>query len=283
MTRAITFISLLIGTVLHSAIAKDPLLPSHRIVCYYGNFYSPRMGILGEYPPDQMIRLLHAEIKKWSQVDPTTSIIPALDYIAVVAQRDAGKDGKYRKRMPDEEIQKALDLANKIDGLAILDVQVGLSSVQLEIPRLEPHLKLPNVMLALDPEYSMPNGIPPCKIIGSMTAQDINYAINYLANIVDKYNLPPKILIIHRFTQRMVTHYKEIKPRPEVQVVINMDGWGGQAKKLASYKAFIAAELVQFTGFKVFYKEDLKEANSKLFTPEQILNLKPAPVFIMYQ
>ena len=29
----------------------------------------------------------------------------------------------------------------------------------------------------------------------------------------------------------MVTNYKEIKPLPEVQIVMDMDGWGEKAKK----------------------------------------------------
>jgi len=30
----------------------------------------------------------------------------------------------------------------------------------------------------------------------------------------------------------MVTNYKQIAPLPEVQVVLDMDGWGSQAKKI---------------------------------------------------
>ena len=88
----------------------------------------------------------------------------------------------------------------------ILDVQVGLSNVQTEIPLLEPYLKLPQVNLSLDPEFAMHNGQKPGTVIGTMDASDINYAADYLANIVKVNNLPPKILVIHRFTQSMVTH-----------------------------------------------------------------------------
>lgn len=56
---------------------------------------------------------------------------------------------------------------------------------------------------------------------------DINYTINYLSKIVKENNLPPKVLVVHRYTQKMVTNYLKIKPTPEVQVVIHMDGWAG--------------------------------------------------------
>jgi hypothetical protein len=263
--------------------ANEPLLPSNRIVAYYGNFYSHKMGVLGQYPPDQMLKMLQDEAARWQAADPQTKVIPAIDYIAVVAQADAGKDGKYRARMPDSEIQKALALAKQVNGIVILDVQVGLSNLQAELPPLEPYLKLPNVMLAVDPEFSMKSGDKPGKSIGTFDAVDINYAANFLAKIVRDNHLPPKILVVHRFTQHMVTNAKSIKPLPEVQIVMNMDGWGSQEKKLGTYHAFVAPEAVQFTGFKLFYINDLKPPSTGLFKPAQLLELQPKPMFIMYQ
>ena len=96
-------------------------------------------------------------------------------------------------------------------------------------------------------------------------------------------SLPPKILIIHRFTQGMVTNYRQIKPRPEVQVVMDMDGWGMQARKINTYRTFIHKEPVQFTGFKLFYKNDFREKGSRIMTPEEVLKLKPQPMYIQYQ
>src|SRR3989344_3230866 len=34
------------------------LLPFKRVVAYYGNFYSKGMGVLGEYPTDEMLAML---------------------------------------------------------------------------------------------------------------------------------------------------------------------------------------------------------------------------------
>jgi hypothetical protein len=264
--------------------AKDgALLPSHRIVGYYGNFLSTRMGVLGEYPPDQMLSMLKDEMRRWTKADPNTPVVPAIEYIAVVAQKDPGRDGKYRARMSDAGIEKALRLAEKVNGIVILDVQVGLSSVQEEIPRLEKYLKLPNVMLAVDPEFDMPAGTKPGKVIGTMDARDINFVVDYLSQIVRKYDLPPKILVVHRFTKRMVTNHQNIDLVPEVQIVMDMDGWGPPSLKKDSYKAYIAAEPVQYTGFKLFYKNDRRPPSSGLFTPEQIMKLEPVPMFILYQ
>lgn len=266
----------------HDENSGEGLLPSHRIVAYYGNFYSQRMGVLGQYPEKKMLKMLQREVDKWNRADPDAPVIPAIEYIAIVAQADAGRDGKFRTRMPDSEIQKAIDIANKIDGIVILDVQVGQSNVQTEVPRLEEFLILPNVMLALDPEFSMHNGQEPGDVIGTMDARDINWTSKYLAKLARKHDLPPKILVVHRFTQRMVTNAKKIKLRPEVQIVMDMDGWGSQHLKRSSYRHFIAPEPVEYTGFKMFYDHDTRNGG-ELYTPEQILKFDPVPMFIMYQ
>src|SRR5690606_9279495 len=135
-----------------------------------------------------------------------------------------------------------LSMAKEINAIVFLDIQVGLSTLQQEIPELEEYLKLPNVHLGVDPEVSMKDGQAPGKVVGYFTAEDLNYASNYLAKLVKEYNLPPKVLIVHRFTQRMVRDYGQITTRPEVQIVMHMDGWGEPAKKVNTYRQFVYRE-----------------------------------------
>ena len=118
--------------------------------------------------------------------------------------------------------------------------------------------------------------------VGVFDAADINYATEYLAKLVKENNLTPKVFVIHRFTQNGVTNYKQIKLRPEVQVVMDMDGWGHPPLKIGTYKNFIHKEPVEYTGFKIFYKNDMKN-NGRLLTPSEVLALKPQPVYIQYQ
>lgn len=260
------------------------ILPFNRIIAYYGNLYSKKMGALGEFEESIMLAKLQNEVAKWNKADPETKSIPALHYIAVVAQGSAGSDGKYRFRMPDTEIQKVLEMAKKIDAIVFIDIQVALSDIQTELPHFKKYLELPNVHLGIDPEFSMKTGAKPGKVVGTMDGEiDINYTINYLSKIVKENNLSPKVLVVHRYTQKMVTNYSKIKPTPEVQVVIHMDGWGGQQHKISTYKSYVYKEPVQFTGFKIFYKNDTKQPNTKVFEPEQLLKLSPQPSYIQYQ
>lgn len=262
----------------------DAILPFNRIVAYYGNFYSTRMGVLGQYRPEVVIEMLKAEVQRWEEADPTTPVVPAIDYIAVVAQASPGADGKYRFRMPDSQIQKALDLAEQVEGIVILEVQAGLSDVMVEVEQLKPYLSLPNVHLAIDPEFAMvTSGRAPGTVVGTVDATTINAAAEYLAALVNELNLPPKILVVHRYTQAMVTNAEDITPLPEVQIVMDMDGWGPPNSKKNTYQAYISSEPVQFTGFKLFYYNDALRVGSRLMTPEEILALTPQPSFIQYQ
>ncbi|WP_345948497.1 hypothetical protein ABDD95_16780 [Mucilaginibacter sp. PAMB04274] len=259
------------------------ILPFKRIVAFYGNLFSKKMGILGELPPKEMLAKLKTEVRNWEKADPKTPVQPALHYIAVVAQGDGGKDGKFRYRMPFKQIDTVLSLAKKSNAIVFLDVQVALSNIRSELPQLEKYLIMPQVHFGMDPEFSMKDGSKPGRKIGTYDAADVNYASEYLAGLVKKYNLPPKILIVHRFTRKMVTNYKNIKLRPEVQVVIDMDGWGEPDLKLGTYRNHIFPEPVQFTGFKLFYKNDLKKAPHHMLTPQEVLKYKPQPIYIQYQ
>jgi hypothetical protein len=262
------------------------ILPFKRIVAYYGNLYSNKMGALGKWPKAQMIPNLLAEVKKWNEADSTTPAIPALHYIAVTAQGAPGKDGKYRYRMPHSQIDTILNWAKEINALVFIDVQLGLSDLQTEIPLFEKYLSMPNVHLAIDPEFAMngKGGKKPGTVIGTMDTKDINWVGDYLVSLVKKNNIPPKIFMIHRFTQGMVPNAENIKLHPELQVVMDMDGWGPPDLKKGSYRYWIYEKPVQFAGFKLFYVNDTEKSGRKeMMSREEILNLKPKPVYIQYQ
>ena len=185
--------------------------------------------------------------------------------------------------MPNTEIDKMLAMAAKINALVFLDIQVGFSTLQRKFLYLKNILKMPKVHLGVDPEFSMKNGIR--RESGwNFDATDINYAANYLAKLVKENNLPPKILIVHRYTQKMLTNYNLIKPLPEVQIVVHMDGWGGVAKRLGTIRNFIYPEPVNLLVFKIFYKNDfLTPGSSLMISPSDVLKLNPKPIYIQYQ
>ena len=268
-----------------TAVERRPgsILPGCRILAYYGNPLSKRMGALGEFPVDEMLSRLDAEVGRWQKADTTVKVVPALHLIAVVAQGSAGRDGKWRMRMPDTLIEKVSSWAARRDALLFLDIQVGLSTIQQELPRLDKFLERPNVHLGIDPEFSMKDGTAPGKKIGSYDAKDINWTIAHLDSIVSAKGLPPKVLVVHRFTRNMVKNTPQIRPTPNVQFVMHMDGWGGKTLKEDSYKHWVVNEPVQFSGFKLFYFNDQRIKGTRVMTAEEVLALEPKPLYIQYQ
>ncbi|MDB4877413.1 MAG: hypothetical protein JWM41_3859 [Gemmatimonadetes bacterium] len=259
------------------------ILPAKRIVAFYGNPISKRMGILGELPPEEMLAKLDREVAAWNKADPSTPVQPALHMIVDVASATPGTSGKYRTRMDSAMIEQVYGWAQKRNALLFLDLQVGQGTVQEELPRLAKFLKRPDVHLGIDPEFSMKHKEVPGTVIGTLDAADVNYASGFLQALVDSEHLPPKILVIHRFRRAMLTNYKKIKLDPRVQIVINMDGWGPQSQKLDSYRAYVWKYPVEYTGFKLFYKNDKRKKGSAMMTPAEVLALDPRPFYIQYQ
>jgi len=266
--------------------SPDPLpgaiLPAKRIVAFYGNPLSKRMGILGELPPNEMLAKLDREVAAWNAADPSTPVQPALHMIAVVASDDPGKSGKYRTRMDSALIEQVYGWAQRRNALLFLDLQVGQGTLQEELPRLKNFLKRPGVHLGIDPEFSMKHGEKPGTKIGTFDAADVNYASRFLQELVTTESLPPKVLVVHRFTRDMLTGYKRIVLDPRVQIVIDMDGWGPEWMKQDSYRAYIHRYPVEYTGFKLFYKNDRKKGGA-LMSPLSELALNPKPIYIQYQ
>ncbi|HET7457647.1 MAG TPA: hypothetical protein VFJ74_08320 [Gemmatimonadaceae bacterium] len=256
------------------------ILPAKRIVAFYGNPKSKRMGILGAFPPEEMLKKLDAEVAAWNRVDPGHPVQPALHVIVLVADATPGPSGKYRTRHDSAMIEKVYGWARSRNALLFVDLQVGQSTLQAELPWIEKFLVRPDVHLGIDPEFSMKKGGIPGRRVGTYDAADINYASRFLANLVDKYKLPPKILVVHRFTPAGVTNTQKIALDPRVQIVMDMDGFGPPWMKRDTYWRDIKSEPVQFTGWKQF----TKRKNDSPPTPRgDILRLWPVPLYIQLQ
>jgi hypothetical protein len=175
-------------------------------------------------------------------------------------------------------IDRYLKAARRARALLILDVQPGRADFLKEVRRLRPWLEQPDVSLALDPEWRVNDGQVPGKVIGSVSAAEVNRVTRYVRGIVRAGKLPQKLLLIHQFTDDMVPDKQRLLRPPELAVTINIDGFGDQPNKIAKYNGFQRGDRGFHKGFKLFYEED-----TDLLTPKQVMRLRPRPEVVVYE
>ncbi len=205
-------------------------------------------------------------------------MLPAFELIATIAAEHAGDDGMHRIHQDDEVIERYLAAAREAKALLVLDIQPGRGDFLSEAERLERWLREPDVGLALDPEWHVGPDEIPGQTIGSVTAADVNDVANYLAGIVQRGDLPEKLLVVHQFTSDMIEDKARVQRPPGIAVTMNVDGFGDRPNKISKYDQFTSEEADFHDGFKLFYEED-----TNLMAPADVLALGPPPDLVVYE
>ena len=252
------------------------ILPNFRVVAYYGAPQAAELGALGIGKPSTAARKLERQAKPYGR--KSRPVLPAMELIAVVAAAHPGPGDRYNLRQPDSVIRRYLKAARKAKTLLVLDIQPGRSDFFTETKRLRKWLKEPDVGLALDPEWRMGPGQVPGQVIGQVGSREVNATSAWLDQLVTKYNLPQKLLLVHEFTDDMVPE-AQLKPRKGLAYVLNVDGFGTQTLKIAKYRGFAAQGKRFRRGFKLFYHEDAKP----MMSAAQVMRLRPRPDVVVYE
>ena len=201
-----------------------------------------------------------------------------MELIAAVASDSPGFDGMYRSRQTDAVIGRYLAAARRAKALLILDIQPGHADFLTESQRLEKWLRMPDVSLALDPEWHTPGAVPG-QVIGSVDVREVNAVSFWLEQLVRRHHLPQKLLVVHRFTDNMISGEERLKPRRDVAVTVNVDGFGSTPVKVARYRGYAKHPTPGLhNGFKLFYVED-----DHTMSPRQVLRVRPRPELIVYE
>jgi hypothetical protein len=272
------------GAATHPAAAQAPAQPAapflsnHQIVSYYGTPLAPGLGILGQGSQAEVIGWLRTQVDAYAALDPERPVQPALHLIYALAQAAPGADGLYLGRLSDAIVEEYIALARENGLLLFLDIQMGRSTIAYEVGNVARFLAEPHVHLALDPEFAWGPGVTPVEDIGHLTAAQVNEAQAMLQGIAHENGLPGKILIVHQFRYSMLPDKSAIGAYDGVELVIDMDGFGPPAAKLATYDAVITRDAVQYPGAKLFYEHDVP-----LMSPADVLALQPQPVVVIYQ
>ncbi len=265
---------------LHAGSAAGATSPieGNIVVSYYGTPRTPSMGILGQHTPEEAADLLAQRVARFRELNAGTPVLAALHLVYGVAQPQSDKDGLYVSYVDDHTVRQFIDLARRRGFVLILDLQIGHSTALAEIQKVEQYLEEPDVFVALDPEFALGGPTRPGEAIGSIDASDVNAAQRYLARLSEQYHLPKKMLIVHQFQAEMISNADAIERRDDVDLVIDMDGYGPADIKQVKYLRYGAAPYAPFGGMKIFLAHDTDP-----LTEQQLLSLRPRPSLFVYQ
>ncbi len=252
---------------------------TRRYLSYYGHPDTVALGALGEQGPAETLQVMQPLIEAYGA--DGAEVIPAFEIIASVASAGATDDGDYSYEWPIDSFDAWIEFAEANGVYVVLDLQPGRDDFLSQAVQYEELLRLPFVGLALDPEWRLKDNQVHLQQVGTVDSSEINETLNWLADLVRDTGLPQKMVIVHQFRTTMVTNRSEIIDRPELQVVVQMDGDGFEAEKDATWAQLQeGAEDAHWAwGWKNFYDED--EPGPP--TPESTLSKVPTPVYISYQ
>ena len=254
------------------------VLERNQLVVFYGSPISAGLGILGVFPPEEAATRVRDEASIYDGLNGDRGAKPAIDLIFEGATAEPTPDGLFLSYVGDEAVQTYLRLADQYDLQLILDLQIGRSTAMAELHKLDPYLANPRVHVAVDPEYAVGADGWPILTPGHITGDEINAMQDYLASVVQKHHLPPKMLVIHQWNDDTVLGGDVVQPNPAVSLVMNMDAFGDGTDKQAKYEAYASLPWAEHRSFNIFLHYD-----DPVFSEAQALALQPSPDVIFYQ
>jgi hypothetical protein len=255
------------------------LFPMRMLVALYGHPGAPALGVLGRQGLQASIaraRHVAAAYQSLSRVP----VIPAMEIIATVAEGRPGYDGSYSYQAPVSFLRPWVLRATAAGMYVILDLQPGRASLLAQARNYQSLLELPDVGLALDPEWKLQPGQVPLHQIGGVSIGEVNSVIGWLSGLTARYRLPQKLLVLHQFRLSMIRGERELDTRhDDLSILIHMDGQGSQGDKRQTWQAVTgAAPPGVYFGWKNFYLQD-----HPMMTPRQTMARTPPLSMVSYQ
>jgi len=256
--------------------AVSPLV-GRRLIAYYGTPLGPGLGVLGRDGLTKTLELLEEQTQVYRNLDPDVETVPVFHMVTTIADDFAGPDGNYNHRVSHEIIRRWTDGAERAGVWSVLDIQPGRAELDEEIDLIEGLLMEPNVHVAVDPEFIVSAEEVPGEDLGRITGPQVNQVQAQIERI-GRASGRRKMLVIHQFDDRMIEQKDVILDYPFVELVWDADGFGTPGSKISDYEQYRGEAGFEHGGFKLFYNYD-----DPLMTPEEVLELDPRPVLVIYQ
>jgi hypothetical protein len=243
------------------------------MVSFYGRALgvAPVLGMLGEFKDlDDMDQKMRQYTSQADANNGDKGVIPALHLIYGLAiPCEPGSDCLlYFEAMDEDLVEDYIKPAEARGWHVILDTQMGRSDPVTQVQRMidRGYLKYEHVHVALDPEFSsVPGRNIPGIPIGTLKAADINRVQEILNDYVVANGMRhKKILTIHQFGDAnvndgvpfMIENKETLKRFPNVDLVIDADGFGPPDPKISKYNRMTDSKVYPFLerrGIKIFY------------------------------
>lgn len=255
------------------------LFPGHEIVALYGTPRYPALGALGEQDLQASIARAKAVAAQYDGLT-TAAVVPAFEIIATVASASPGPDGTYSTVTSPATLRPWVLAATSAGLYVTLDLQPGRANFLAQAKLYQSLLELPDVGLALDPEWKLQPGQLPLHQIGSVSIAEVNSVVTWLAALTAQHHLPQKLLELHEFRLSMISGIGQLDTSNDnLAIVVNMDGEGAPSAKLQTWQAVVAnAPPGVFFGWKDFYVKD-----TPMLGPVRTIRHTPTPVVISYE
>jgi len=293
MRHILLFLFLVTVAFVPDYVSAKQQLPSadELIVAYYGRPGTASLGVLGQYPVEELMPKIQAKADEYAKVTGKKNITPAFDIIYGLASSEPGRKKDYILPLSNEKLMKYINAA-KNNGFAVfIDLQLGkMTPVEAVKPVLQ-YLKYDNVHLAIDPEFEVHDlSVRPGKVIGHISGEEVNQVQAAMSDYMKENGITEnKILVVHMFTPHMVKDKKSVKNYDKINLIMNLDGHGSPRLKTNIYNGLytdvVSAKVAG--GFKLFFRED----KPSMMTPKQVMGIDPVgnskinepPKYINYQ
>jgi hypothetical protein len=274
------------------------VLSESTLFTVYGRAFdcAPILGRLGTYKGfEDMEKDIQPWLRGIQKRHGKKQVVPAIHLIYAMATPCKPGDDclLYLEGTVKDIVKSYIEPAAKRGWMVVLDTQVGKSTPAQQVQRIidKGYLRYDNVAIALDPEFHVHKGREmPGRPIGTLTAAQINSAQKILSDYARKQQLPTKkILIVHQFGDAnvndgvpfMIKDKKKIKKYDNIELVLDMDGLGGQEIKVVKYNKILDAKVypfIQFRGIKIFYNnrwEKHGHFDKPPLSLDQLFGIKP--------
>ncbi len=249
-----------------------------RYVAFYGHPETSALGVLGEQGPQETLDRMAGFVEPYNADGHLA--IPTFEMMASVAAADITDDGDYSFEWPVSTFTDWIDIAAEQGAYVILDLQSGREDFLSQAQQYEELLLHPHVGLALDPEWRLQPDQVHLQQVGRVDAAEVNLVVDWLADLVRDNGLPQKMIIVHQFREFMIQDRDALKQRPELQMVLQMDGQGPIATKDETWAVLTSGTEDNHWrwGWKNFFDEDTPTPS-----PEHTMGKVPVPIFVSYQ